>query len=259
MSGVRLVTVKKWVADLDSLNEWLRYEETSGNVTRVFCDLCMKHADKLKSLRNFSPAFVNGISGSALKKDNVIKHLKSDMHARAVSLSHQPKSRDEIFRATPIGRAIAGASREEMARVSKLFDLAYVLAKEELPFSKYPALVEVEKRHGVATGNTYITEHKCQEFTCIIGESMRNELLASLKTAKYFSVLMDGSTDTSMTEKELIYVMHVNSFGKPVCHFFCLKDVLDATALGVKHTLEQAFTEVGISDLQEKMVCLCVL
>ena len=49
-----------------------------------------------------------------------------------------------------------------MARVSKLFDLAYVIAKDGLPFTKYPALVEVEKRHGVAIGNTYTTEHKCR-------------------------------------------------------------------------------------------------
>ena len=82
-------------------------------------------------------------------------------------MSRKPKTRNDIFRATPIGRALAGASGTEMARVSKLFDLAYVIAKDGLPFTKYPALVEVEKRHGVAIGNTYTTEHKCREFTCI--------------------------------------------------------------------------------------------
>ena len=58
-------------------------------------------------------------------------------------------------------------------RVSKLFDLAYVIAKEELPFSKYPALVEVEKRHGVDIGTAYTTEHKCKD------------VLQSLKQARY--------------------------------------------------------------------------
>ena len=47
--------------------------------------------------------------------------------------------RNDIFRATPIARTLAGASGTEMARVSKLFVLAYVIAKEELPFTKYEA------------------------------------------------------------------------------------------------------------------------
>ena len=102
-------------------------------VTRVYCELCSKHSDKLKSLCNFSPAFVGGVTGSALKKDNVVKHSKSDMHTRAVSMSRKPKTRNDIFRATPIGRSLAGASGTEMARVSKLFDLAYVIVKEECP------------------------------------------------------------------------------------------------------------------------------
>ena len=71
MSGLRLGTVKKCSTDLDSLGEWLRYDEESGCVTRVYCELCSKHSDKLKSLRNFSPAFVGGVTGSALKKDKL--------------------------------------------------------------------------------------------------------------------------------------------------------------------------------------------
>ena len=69
---------------------------------------------------------------------------------------------------------------------------------------------------------------------------------------------MDGSNDTSAIEKELIYVMYVNSSGKPECRFFGLKDVVDVTATGVKTTLMQTFNEVGISDLSHKTVCLCV-
>ena len=155
---------------------------------------------------------------------------------------------DDLYKSTPIGRALAGASGEEMLRVSKLFDISYMLAKEELPLSKYPALIEVEKRRGVDVGNTYNTEHKCKEFTSLIGETMRSEVLGSLMQAKYISILMDGSTDCSVTEKELIYVMYVNS-GKPECHFLCLKDVPDATAAGVKATLEMGFADLGITDL----------
>ena len=80
MSGVRLLTVKNWSKEVDCLNERLRYNGQLGTLTRVYCELCSEHDDKLKSLRNFSPSFVNGITGSSFKKDNVVKHSKSDMH-----------------------------------------------------------------------------------------------------------------------------------------------------------------------------------
>ena len=40
-----------------------------------------------------------------------------------------------------------------MLHVSKLFDIAYVLAKEKWLFSKYPSIIDVEKHHGVGVGN----------------------------------------------------------------------------------------------------------
>ena len=87
---------------------------------------------------------------------------------------------------------------------------------------------------------------------------MREEVLDSLKRAKYFSVLMDGSTDASVTEKELIYVMYAYPFGKVECRFFQLKDISDASAVGVKAALEEAFAELGVSDIYNQMACLCV-
>ena len=67
---------------------------------------------------------------------------KSDMHANAVNLSKKPKTVDKIFRSTPISRALAGASEEEMARVSKLFDLAYIIAKESYLLPNTPHLLK---------------------------------------------------------------------------------------------------------------------
>ena len=93
------------------------------------------------------------------------------MHAKAVSVERKPTVTD-IYRSTPIGRALATASQEQTARVCKLFEVAYMLAKEEIPFTKYPAVLELEKRHGVSLGTAYATEHKCKDFTVVIGKSM---------------------------------------------------------------------------------------
>ena len=92
-------------------------------MTRIFCALCSKHQDRLRAVRNFSSAFVDGITETALKKDNVCKHQRSDMRGKAVNIERQPTI-NEIYSSMPLWRAFASASLEEINRVSKLFDIA---------------------------------------------------------------------------------------------------------------------------------------
>ena len=87
--SVILSTVQNWEKDVDSLREWLRYDQSGGNVTRIFCELCHKHRDRLRAIRNFNSAFIDGVTGSALKKDNVAKHKKSDMHSKAGNMESE--------------------------------------------------------------------------------------------------------------------------------------------------------------------------
>ena len=149
------------------------------------------------------------------------------------------------------------ASQDQTARVCKLFEVADILAKEEIPFTKYPAVLELEKRHGVSLGTAYATEHKCRDFTILIGESMRDNVLVSVRKLRYLAVLMDGSTDSSVVEKELVYVMFIGSDGKVECRYFQLKDVPDATASGIRSLLQESFAKFGI-DLAQKLVSICV-
>ena len=123
---VNLSTVQKWIKDVDSLGEWLWYDESGGKVTRIFCALRSKHQDCLRAVRNFSSAFVDGITETALKKVNVCKHQRSDMHGKAVNMEQQ-LTINEIYSSIPLGRAFASASLEEINHVSKLFDIAYML------------------------------------------------------------------------------------------------------------------------------------
>ena len=97
----------------------------NGEVDRFRCLLCLNE-DRIRAIRNYSTgAFVHGITGSALEKHNVVKHSKSDIHKKAVSLERQPtRTINEILRSVPIGRTVASASSEEKERVSRLFEVA---------------------------------------------------------------------------------------------------------------------------------------
>ena len=61
---------------------------------------------------------------------------------------------------------------------------------------------------------------------------MREPVIDGLKSARGFSLLIDGSTDSSVTEKELMYVSFIGSNGDVEVHFLALKNMQDATAVG---------------------------
>ena len=68
---------------------------------------------------------------------------------------------------------------------------------------------------------------------------------------------MDGSTDSSVVEKELTFVMYVGSDGKPECRFFQLKDVPDETASRIRSLVLHSFEKFGV-DLEQKLLSICV-
>lgn len=54
-------------------------------------------------------------------------------------------------------------------------------------------------------GNTYQTDTKCSEFTKSTAEHMKDNTLSELSKSDYFTILIDGATDTAVIENELIY------------------------------------------------------
>ena len=59
------------------------------------------------------------------------------------------------------------------ARLSKKFDVCYLLAKEGLPF-KYPKVLELESRHEVDVGLAYRSDTSAQAFVHYIAQSQGN-------------------------------------------------------------------------------------
>ena len=66
-------------------------------------------------------------------------------------------------------------------------------------------------------------------FTDYIGGEMKKSLAESVANARYFTFLSDVSTDSSVTEQEVIYVLFLDSGVLVVS----IKSVENATAEGV--------------------------
>ena len=109
----------------------------------------------------------------------------------------------------------------------KKFDICFVMAKENMAFRKYPALHELEVRHGVDLGDSYKTKDSAKVFTFYVAETQCHNFLHSLSSAHFFSFLMDGSIDAGNVEDELIVILYckkegLSSTGKSLLRHDCI-------------------------------------
>ena len=89
----------------------------------------------------------------------------------------------------PIAQRVLSMDRLLQERIGKKFDICYMLAKENLPFRKYPAIHELESRHGVDLRQSYATKDSAKLFTHCTAESQRSAFVDSLSnnSSKAFS------------------------------------------------------------------------
>jgi hypothetical protein len=104
-----------------------------------------------------------------------------------------------------------------MSRLIRLADVTYTMAKEAIAFVKFPELAAMLRRAGVSLGETYMNDKFAQELTIIFGELIAGDINDMLKPAYFFSILVDGSTDTSVKEKELLYARFISADGRGKC------------------------------------------
>ena len=58
-------------------------------------------------------------------------------------------------------------------RMKRLFDVCFLMAKEGIAFNKYPALLEIQERHGIDIGPAYKSDTSAKLFTSFIAQSQR--------------------------------------------------------------------------------------
>lgn len=216
-----MATANHWVATnlaAHMAQEWLVInEDNAGHVVSLNCTVCKTYADKLRRMKNFSAAWA--FSGSTnLRLSNAEDHARGEPHERALDLHlKEEKSQSATERAKAMGSlntsgqqlitsGIANMQASDHAKTKTKFEIAYFIAKEELPLSKYPQLLKLEEKHGVDIGTAYRNDMSCNVFISHIAEVLASDLREKLSNVNFFSVLTDGSEDASISEKEAIFV-----------------------------------------------------
>ena len=165
---------------------------------------------------------------------------------------------------SPIARSLLStlspAVRDQMKR--KL-EISFVLAKEHIPFTKYPAIHDFEERHGVDLGSTYKNRDSAPNFIHFIAESQRQCLYATLGSTNLYSILMDGSTDKGQIEDELFVILYCETNEqvmemRTTARYYCEMEPKKTDADGLMDCLAIALKGMGIDDLFDSEMVLGV-
>ena len=84
--------------------------------------------------------------------------------------------------------------------------------------------------------------------------SYKDSFADDLAKARYFCILGDRSTDSSVTEEELVYNLFLLC-GKPTLKFLSIELAINANAEGIHSCIKEAFERVGVLDLSKKIYC----
>jgi len=257
-------TVDRWISENDKTLQtirWLGYETASGDrehVSMLKCNVCSKYKDKLCSMRNYRPAFVEGTTN--VRASTFKDHAATDMHRRAMALEAKESARS-VMEYAPIARAMAQANLSEVAklRIKKKFDIAYMIAKENLAFTKMGSICELEERHGTNLGSGYKNDHSCAMFIEFIAREQAESLVSTIGKCHFFSLQADGTTDCGNIENELFMILYLD----PYCtdgqvhirnRFLTTRYLKSGTAEGLYDAFGNALKYMGLEESKAKLI-----
>ena len=94
------------------------------HVGSLSCSVCTQFKEKLGSMRNYNPAYIDGSKN--LRTSSFKDHAASDMYARAMLLLKKAHIRDYA----PTAKAVHTMDSSMEQQRKKKFDIAFTIARE---------------------------------------------------------------------------------------------------------------------------------
>ena len=227
-------------------------------VKRLKCSVCTRFRSRIMHRRNFSDRWIVG--ADSVRTSNIRDHAHSDQHDHAMSLLKQESAKAEgksCYSYAPIAIVLSTLPSDEKEPLRKKLDIAYFVAREKLSFSKYPAICELETKHGVDLGTNYRTQTAGSSFIHYSAEAIREGLAENLRKSKFFSLLLDGSTDAGNVDNELVLVIWFDKDGTDekvstrTSHFKIMRPST-VTAQGMFDMLQESLQNLGIEAIDSE-------
>ena len=201
---------------------WVVHHEDENKMTCKTCCAFPHLAGKTEFL----------VGCRTFKKETLQKHSIGGGHLRARDAL---LAKQNPVQNSPIAQGLqrGGKAAEEKTRkeLEAKFNTAYLIAKEELPFTKYQAILSLQKKNGLSISTTYANDKSCNNFVAVISEVVTEELASEINEKNYISIMIDGATDASGKENEIVHCRFIKD-GQPVNRLVGYKEVAHAHAQG---------------------------
>jgi len=221
----------------------------------MFCIHCRKFPKTAQSSNGIPNPFSVGTNN--YRKDPINSHESSRAHLDCIARSAREEKQNMVinipttpiksFSTTPLGRAIQKMKESDLVRFRLLFNTAYVLAKNGKPLSDMDMLCQLQEKNGVDIGVNYRNNQRARDFVKAISDSIKNQACLELKQSNFISILADGSTDTTISEQELVYARYVNKDGEIKTQLLNIEEVASSDSVGVYNGICAAISSCGLS------------
>ena len=104
----------------------------------------------------------------------------------------------------------------------------------------------------------YRSDREAVEFVDCVGKTMKEDFVKDILNDRYYSILTDGSTDASILEQEVLYVLFLSSSGVAVLKFLSVDTPQHAHADGLKQCIEDSFQRIGIPSVSSRLASMNV-
>ncbi|KAL7373843.1 hypothetical protein ABVT39_015712 [Epinephelus coioides] len=148
------------------------------------------------------------VTGNTIfKQDNVSKHSIAKQHIACRDAHLTSSQLDRIGTVPPaVNKQLSKLNEDILREIKMKMNIAYCVAKEELPFTKFGPLITLHKNNSISVSATYDNHVLCAEMIGQIADKMKCELATKVKDKHYLSIMIDGDTDMSTKECEVVYV-----------------------------------------------------
>lgn len=141
-------------------------------------------------------------------------------------------SEDKI--ASDAGKALVSLKHAQRQNLRILFINTHAIIKHNRPLRDFPLLCQLDTLKGLELGDTYQNEKAALDFMTSIGQPTRDQEAKLFNSANFIAFMIDGSTDISGDEQEVVYV-RTSVNGKVIEQFLgigspqstCSKDLID--------------------------------
>ncbi|XP_046546804.1 zinc finger protein 862-like [Haliotis rubra] len=223
---------KRFQSDWLTKYSWLRFDTSLG----MTCHVCISETK--------TNAFTVGCHN--YRHSTLVRHMKADDHNSAIQATSLRQNMSTV-----VSKVL---NDKECAVQSAMLNI-YWLAKEQIASSKCAALMELCMLHGLSFPKTLGCDSDSMKYTShcavddmqdAIANSFRVSVTNKISASPCISILIDESTDISVTKKLLIYTRSLNSEFDVETNFLANVQIPDGKATTLLETVKKTLQDRSI-------------